>query len=138
MRDSLLLVFANKQDVQGGMVEMTLVDGIHLNVASLTRLMSSIAMTPAEVTEHLQLNKLKDTIWYVVPSCATTGEGLFEGLVCSSRLISPSDIHSNLASFDVRDGYQTMPKHPHNANQAISPRTPFPTNVFFSLFRCII
>ncbi|KAI9757684.1 MAG: ADP-ribosylation factor, Arf Arf6 [Lichina confinis] len=55
MRDSLLLVFANKQDVQE-------------------------AMTPAEITEKLQLNKLKDRIWYVVPSCATTGEGLFEGL----------------------------------------------------------
>jgi len=38
-------------------------------------------MTPAEVQEMLQLNKLKDKIWYVVPSCATTGEGLFEGLV---------------------------------------------------------
>jgi ADP-ribosylation factor protein 6 len=38
-------------------------------------------MTPAEVTEKLQLSKLKDRIWYVVPSCATTGEGLLEGLV---------------------------------------------------------
>jgi hypothetical protein len=38
-------------------------------------------MTPPEVTEKLQLHKLKDKIWYVVPSCATTGEGLFEGLV---------------------------------------------------------
>lgn len=38
-------------------------------------------MTPAEVTEKLQLNKLKDKIWYVVPSCATSGEGLMEGLV---------------------------------------------------------
>ncbi|KAI9799766.1 MAG: ADP-ribosylation factor, Arf Arf6 [Piccolia ochrophora] len=55
MKDSLLLVFANKQDVSG-------------------------AMTPTEVTEKLQLSKLKDKIWYVVPSCATTGEGLFEGL----------------------------------------------------------
>lgn len=56
MNDSLLLVFANKQDIAG-------------------------AMSPTEVTEKLQLSKLKDKIWYVVPSCATTGEGLFEGLV---------------------------------------------------------
>ncbi|KAI5820254.1 ADP-ribosylation factor family-domain-containing protein [Pyronema omphalodes] len=55
MKDSLLLVFANKQDLPG-------------------------AMSPTEVTEKLQLNKLKDRVWYVVPSCATTGEGLFEGL----------------------------------------------------------
>ena len=39
------------------------------------------AMTPTEVQEKLKLNQLKDKIWYVVPSCATTGEGLFEGLV---------------------------------------------------------
>ena len=39
-------------------------------------------MPPSEVTEKLQLHKLKDRVWYVVPSCATTGEGLFEGLVC--------------------------------------------------------
>ncbi len=37
-------------------------------------------MKPQEVTEALQLAKLKDKIWYVVPSCATTGEGLLEGL----------------------------------------------------------
>lgn len=40
-------------------------------------------MTPTEVQERLQLAQLKDKIWYVVPSCATTGEGLFEGLVRS-------------------------------------------------------
>lgn len=44
-------------------------------------ILSREAMSPAEVTEKLQLPKLKDRVWYVVPSCATTGEGLFEGLV---------------------------------------------------------
>ena len=38
-------------------------------------------MSPQEVQERLKLSALKDKIWYVVPSCATTGEGLFEGLV---------------------------------------------------------
>ena len=56
MKETLLLVFANKQDIPG-------------------------AMTPTEVTEKLRLSQLKERIWYVVPSCATTGEGLFEGLV---------------------------------------------------------
>ncbi|KAL8860363.1 MAG: hypothetical protein Q9178_003334 [Gyalolechia marmorata] len=55
MKEALLLVFANKQDIPG-------------------------AMTPTEVQERLKLAQLKDKIWYVVPSCATTGEGLFEGL----------------------------------------------------------
>lgn len=43
-------------------------------------------MTPQEVQERLKLSQLKDKIWYVVPSCATTGEGLFEGLVRESLL----------------------------------------------------
>ncbi|KAF4120066.1 ADP-ribosylation factor 6 [Geosmithia morbida] len=55
MKDSLLLVFANKQDLKE-------------------------AMKPQEVTDALELSKLKDKVWYVVPSCATTGEGLVEGL----------------------------------------------------------
>lgn len=37
-------------------------------------------MTPEEVTEALQLNKLKDKIWYVAPSVAIEGQGLIEGL----------------------------------------------------------
>ncbi|KAF7528425.1 hypothetical protein G7054_g10127 [Neopestalotiopsis clavispora] len=43
------------------------------------------AMKPQEVTDALQLNKLKDKVWYVVPSCATTGEGLLEGLAWLSN-----------------------------------------------------
>ncbi|KAB5588274.1 ADP-ribosylation factor(Arf)/Arf-like (Arl) small GTPase family protein [Ceratobasidium theobromae] len=55
MKDCLLLVFANKQDLPG-------------------------AMSPAEVTEKLGLHRMRERSWYVHPSCATTGEGLFEGL----------------------------------------------------------
>lgn len=42
-------------------------------------------MKPQEVTDALKLTQLKDKIWFVVPSCATTGEGLLEGLVSYSR-----------------------------------------------------
>lgn len=59
MKDSLLLVFANKQDLES-------------------------SMKPQEVTDALQLSKL-NKIWYVVPSCATTGEGLLEGLAWLSN-----------------------------------------------------
>jgi hypothetical protein len=41
----------------------------------------NLAMKPQEVTDALKLTQLKDKIWFVVPSCATTGEGLLEGLV---------------------------------------------------------
>lgn len=40
------------------------------------------AMRPKEVSDKLQLEKIaKDHVWKVEPSCATTGEGIFEGLV---------------------------------------------------------
>ncbi|TVY87567.1 ADP-ribosylation factor [Lachnellula willkommii] len=65
MKESLLLVFANKQDIPG-------------------------AMKPQEVTDALKLTTLKDKIWFVVPSCATTGEGLLEGLAwLSNNVKSP-------------------------------------------------
>jgi ADP-ribosylation factor protein 6 len=61
MKDALLLVFANKQDRQG-------------------------CMSPTEVSEKLELGKLKDRVWNVVPSCAVNGEGLMEGLVRAPNL----------------------------------------------------
>ena len=57
MKDALLLVFANKQDIPG-------------------------ALKPKDVSDALQLEKVaKNHTWKVEPSCATTGEGIFEGLV---------------------------------------------------------
>lgn len=38
-------------------------------------------LTPEEITNELQLTKLKDKLWYVAPSVATDGTGVFEGLV---------------------------------------------------------
>ncbi|KAJ9294036.1 hypothetical protein DTO271G3_7164 [Paecilomyces variotii] len=60
MKDALLLVFANKQDIEGH-------------------------MSPEDVTNALQLTKLKDKLWYVVPSVATQGTGIFEGLAWLSN-----------------------------------------------------
>jgi hypothetical protein len=50
-------------------------------------------MNPQEVTDCLKLSQLKDKIWYVVPSCATTGEGLLEGLV---RFLCPFSLSISL------------------------------------------
>ncbi|KAH8601739.1 ADP-ribosylation factor family-domain-containing protein [Bisporella sp. PMI_857] len=55
MKESLLLVFANKQDVKD-------------------------AMTAEEVAEALKLNTLKDRIWNVEPTIAINGQGLIEGM----------------------------------------------------------
>lgn len=74
MKEALLLVFANKQDIKGGK------KWLHRRLGGSADGLFA-AMTPQEVQERLKLSQLKDKIWYVVPSCATTGEGLFEGLV---------------------------------------------------------
>lgn len=42
--------------------------------------LSHAAMKPVEVQEKLALTKLRDRQWYVQPSCATSGDGLYEGL----------------------------------------------------------
>merc|ERR1712006_346 len=55
LRDAVVLVFANKQDLPN-------------------------AMSVNEVTEKLGLNQLRNRQWYIQSTCATTGDGLYEGL----------------------------------------------------------
>lgn len=61
MKECLLLVFANKQDLPG-------------------------AMSPTEITEKLGLLRMKDRSWYCHPSNALAGDGLFEGEYSLIRL----------------------------------------------------
>merc|ERR1712072_1175319 len=63
MRDAALLVFANKQDLPN-------------------------SMTAAEVTEKLGLNSMCNRKWYIQSACATSGDGLYEGLDWMSRTLS--------------------------------------------------
>jgi len=55
LREAVVLVFANKQDLPN-------------------------AMTPAEITEKLQLNTFRNRSWFIQAACATQGQGLYEGL----------------------------------------------------------
>ena len=55
LRDAKLLVLANKQDLQ-------------------------TAVSVAEVTEKLGLSQLTNRKWYIQGACATSGDGLYEGL----------------------------------------------------------
>ncbi|VDP90391.1 unnamed protein product [Echinostoma caproni] len=63
LRDAVLLVFANKQDLPQ-------------------------AMTPAEVTEKLGLHTLRNRVWFIQATCATGGAGLYEGLDWLSTTLS--------------------------------------------------
>ena len=55
LRDAVLLVFANKQDLPQ-------------------------AMKVKEITEDLGLSKLQRRQWFIQGTCATSGDGLYEGL----------------------------------------------------------
>ncbi|KAI8910801.1 ADP-ribosylation factor family-domain-containing protein [Gorgonomyces haynaldii] len=55
LRDALLLVFANKQDLPN-------------------------SLNAPEITDKLGLHSLRTRPWYIQATCATNGEGLFEGL----------------------------------------------------------
>eukprot|EP00042_Codosiga_hollandica_P045883 m.473052 g.473052 ORF g.473052 m.473052 type:complete len:179 (-) comp57118_c0_seq3:790-1326(-) len=55
MKDAIILIFANKQDMKG-------------------------ALTPDEIPEKLGLSRIRDQNWYVQPCIATSGDGLNEGL----------------------------------------------------------
>ncbi|XP_057822236.2 ADP-ribosylation factor 2-like [Cryptomeria japonica] len=55
LRDAALLVFANKNDFPN-------------------------AMSVLEITEELEMSSLTQRHWHVQSSCATSGDGLYEGL----------------------------------------------------------
>lgn len=55
LRDAVVLVFANKQDLPN-------------------------AMNAAELTDKMNLHSLRNRHWYIQATCATTGDGLYEGL----------------------------------------------------------
>ncbi|TYK12862.1 ADP-ribosylation factor 1 [Cucumis melo var. makuwa] len=61
--DATVLVFANKQDLPN-------------------------AMTVAEITDKLGLHSLRNRRWYIQATCATSGQGLYEGLDWLSSNIS--------------------------------------------------
>ncbi|KAL0343735.1 UNVERIFIED_CONTAM: ADP-ribosylation factor 1 [Sesamum angustifolium] len=63
LRDATVLVFANKQDLPN-------------------------AMTVPEVTDKLGLHSLRLRRWYIQSTCATSGQGLYEGLDWLSSNIS--------------------------------------------------
>ena len=116
MKECLLLVFANKQDLPDGTSHRPLLHMWQLRVVELIILLVSpfssfsflivrltscssppynlihptTAMTPTEVTEKLGLLRMKDRSWYCHPSNALDGDGLFEGT---------NSIHSLIRTF---------------------------------------
>src|SRR5262245_59972449 len=63
LRDACLLVFANKQDLPN-------------------------ALSVAEIVDKMHLSSLTSRKWHVQSSCATTGDGLYEGLEWLSNTLN--------------------------------------------------
>ncbi|EME26624.1 ADP-ribosylation factor [Galdieria sulphuraria] len=63
LRDAVLLVFANKQDLPN-------------------------AASTAEIVNALALPSLRNRTWFIMSCCATNGDGLFEGLDWLSEQLS--------------------------------------------------
>ncbi|CAK7206388.1 Arf GTPase arf1 [Sporothrix curviconia] len=55
LRNAVLLIFANKQDLPN-------------------------AMNAAEITDKLGLHSMRQRQWFIQSTCATSGDGLYEGL----------------------------------------------------------
>ena len=81
MKDAVLLVFANKQDLPNGwFLSIPFSIFFLFDETNVFCLKIKIAMSPAEITDKLGLHRMRDRNWFVQPSCATSGDGLFEGL----------------------------------------------------------
>ncbi|KAA8590205.1 ADP-ribosylation factor 5-like [Sander lucioperca] len=63
LKDAVLLVFANKQDLPN-------------------------ALTVSELTDKLGLHALRNKTWHIQSTCATQGSGLYEGLDWLSKELS--------------------------------------------------
>merc|ERR1711937_881888 len=63
LKDAVLLVFANKQDLPG-------------------------AMSCPEITDKLGLHTIRGRTWFIQASCAMRGDGLFEGLDWLSKHVT--------------------------------------------------
>jgi ADP-ribosylation factor protein 1 len=74
LREAVLLIFANKQ-VSSINFFLTLFTDSFLNKQDLPN-----AMNAAEITDKLGLHSLRNRNWYIQATCATSGDGLYEGL----------------------------------------------------------
>lgn len=78
LRDAVLLVFANKQ-VKHPSFSCSFCRFCILNPIIFSQDLPN-AMNAADITDKLGLHSLRQRNWYIQATCATSGEGLYEGL----------------------------------------------------------
>jgi signal recognition particle receptor subunit beta len=67
LRTAVVLVIANKQDLPN-------------------------SMSVEEITQKLELHKLKEQQWHIQGTCATSGDGLYEGLDWLSKALTDKEV----------------------------------------------
>lgn len=86
LRDAILLVFANKQvshilNTFQFALYIARFPSSHLMFFSFCCLQDlPNAMNAAEITDKLGLHSLRNRNWFIQSACATSGDGLYEGL----------------------------------------------------------
>lgn len=100
LTDAIVLVFANKQDLSQSMGER-------------------------EVQERLQLEKFPGRVWKVQASCATSGEGLVEGLNwLAENIKSPPSKRADAAASASDAAINAQPGHEGSPRQLSGSGTP--------------
>ena len=62
-------------------------------------------MNAAEVTDKLGLHSLRNRNWYIQATCATSGDGLYEGMLMLIFVpVMVVDLHLKLSSVSTPDG----------------------------------
>ncbi len=98
LRDAVLLVYANKQDLPN-------------------------SMTLQEVTERLGLNKLRNRQWYIQGASAPTGDGLYEGLDWIQNTLHRT-VHGPEQLGYLRSAYRWLFPSPSPASRVAQVPTP--------------
>jgi ADP-ribosylation factor protein 1 len=76
LKDALLLVFANKQVSHPSYLRLgSLSVDSRFSIQDLPN-----AMNASDLTDRLGLHSLRNRKWYIQSACATSGDGLYEGL----------------------------------------------------------
>jgi len=66
------------------------------------------AMNAAEITDKLGLHSLRQRAWYIQAACATSGDGLYEGLEWVSRVAFAVMSRLTLSALDQLEEARTV------------------------------
>lgn len=85
MRFAVTLIFANKADLPHALTP----EEVKVEVPSSVANRPDLVLDSALCRVQLKLDQFTDKIFHVQPTCATTGDGLWEGMKWLSENVKP-------------------------------------------------